>query len=159
MQTTSATRAGCRRPALFGSTGTRAAIETDNMAIGCQRIETQNNAEITGTESILSADATPIRLKKTGLKGNTRTGLVRTRRKRAVVMREIPLYMLPAAVRRGVKAKGGKLYRIVIVRSHWNHYTITCRCNTKKAVGLRSALRRKDQTLNAYGAGEVEDDG
>jgi len=158
MQTTSATRAGCERPALFRSTGTRAAIETDNRAIGCQRIETQNSADITGTESILSADATPIRRKKTGLKGNARTGLV-PRRKRAVVMREIPLSMLPAAIRRGVKEKGGKLYRIVIVRSHWNHYIVKCRCNTKKAMGCRSALRRKDQTLNAYGAGEVEDDG
>jgi hypothetical protein len=55
-----------------------------------------------------------------------------TNRKQALVMRKIPLYLIPAALQRGVKEKGGRVYRIGIARSHWNHYTIKTRCNTRK---------------------------
>jgi len=143
MQTTSATRAGCGHPSLFGSTGTRAAIETDNMAIGCQRFETQNSA--VNSETIFPVDATPSRnaAKQSGHAcAMHQTGLDRYRRRRAFVMREIPLYLLPAALRRGIAERGGTIYRAVIVRTHWNYYTIKCRCNTKKATGHRSPLEK-----------------
>ncbi|MFA7303436.1 MAG: hypothetical protein WC015_02920 [Methanoregula sp.] len=160
MQTTSATRAGCGCPSLFGSTGTRAAIETDNLAIGCQRIETQNSAVNSAT--IFPKDSTPSRhtAKQSGHAcAMHQTGFDRYRRRRAFVMREIPLYMLPAALRRGVAERGGKIYRAVIVRTHWNHYTIKIRCNTKKAVGHRSPLRCRDQSLATFTSGEGDADG
>jgi hypothetical protein len=74
-------------------------------------------------------------------------------------MREVPLYMLPAAIRRGVKERGGKIYRAVIVRTHWNHYTIKIRCNTKKATGHRSPVRNRDRTLETYLSKEADADG
>jgi len=114
-------------------TGTEQSV----MAVGCQRIETQNSA--VNSETIFPIDSTPSRnaAKQSGHAcAMHQTGLDRYRRRRAFVMREVPLYMLPAAVRRG------KIYRAVIVRTHWNHYTIKCRCNTKKAMGHRSPLEK-----------------
>jgi len=46
---------------------------------------------------------------------------------------------------RGVKEKGGKVYRIGIVRSHRNRYTIKIRCNTKKATEHKHTSRNTDQ--------------
>ncbi|MDD5187965.1 MAG: hypothetical protein PHF57_07130, partial [Methanoregula sp.] len=63
------------------------------------------------------------------------------------------------ALRRGVAERGGKIYRAVIVRTHWNHYTIKIRCNTKKAVGHRSQLRCRDQSLATFTSGEGDADG
>jgi len=120
-------------------TGTEQSV----MAVGCQRIETQNSAVNSAT--IFPIDATPSRnaAKQFGHAcAMHQTGFDRYRRRRAFVMREIPLYMLPAALRRGVAERGGKIYRAVIVRTHWNHYTIKIRCNTKKAMGHRSPLEK-----------------
>jgi len=134
--------------------------EAKQMAVGCQRIETQNSAVI--PETIFPKDSTPSRnagRKSAGRVAMNRSGLDRYRRRRAFVMREVPLYMLPAAIRRGVKERGGKIYRAVIVRTHWNHYTIKIRCNTKKATGHRSQLRNRDRTLETYFSPEANDDG
>jgi hypothetical protein len=134
--------------------------EQKQLAVGCQRIETQNSAVI--SETIFPRDSTPSRnaAKQSG-HANTmhRSGLDRYRRRRAFEMREVPLYMLPAAIRRGVAERGGKIYRAVIVRTHWNHYNIKIRCNTKKATGHRSQLRRRDQSLATFTAGEGDADG
>ena len=46
---------------------------------------------------------------------------------------------------RGVKEKGGKVYRIGIVRSHRNRYTIKIRCSTKKAAEHYDQSRNTDQ--------------
>jgi len=137
-------------------TGTEQSV----MAVGCQRIETQNNAVI--PETIFPKDATSSRnaAKSSGhacAMHRTRPG--RYRKRRAFEMREVPLYMLPAAIRRGVKERGGKMYRAVIVRTHWNHYNIKIRCNTKKATWHRSQLRRRDQSLATFCSGEVDADG
>jgi len=137
-------------------TGTEQSV----MAVGCQRIETQNSAVI--PETIFPRDSTPSRnaAKQSGHAcAMHRTGLERYRKRRAFEMREVPLYMLPAAIRRGVAERGGKIYRAVIVRTHWNHYNIKIRCNTKKATGHRSPLRRRDQSLAAFSSGEVAADG
>ena len=134
--------------------------EAKQMAVGCQRIETQNSAVISAT--IFARDSTPSRnpaKRSAGQTGKYRTGLDKYRRRRAFEMREVPLYMLPAAIRRGVKERGGKIYRAVIVRTHWNHYNIKIRCNTKKATGHRSMLRRRDQSLATFSSGEVDSDG
>jgi hypothetical protein len=134
--------------------------EQKQLAVGCQRIETQNSAVNSAT--IFASDSTPSRnaAKQSGHAYTMhRTGLDRYRRRRAFVMREIPLYMLPAAIRRGVAERGGKIYRAVIVRTHWNHYNIKIRCNTKKATGHRSQLRRRDQSLATFTAGEGDADG
>ena len=137
-------------------TGTEQSV----MAVGCQRIETENSAVI--SETIFPRDSTPSRnaAKQPGhAYAMHRTGLDRYRKRRAFEMREVPLYMLPAAIRRGVKERGGKIYRAVIVRTHWNHYTIRIRCNTKKATGHRSPLRINDRTLETFLSTEADDDG
>ncbi len=134
--------------------------ETSRIQAGCQRIETENSAVI--SETIFPKDSTPSRnaAKQSGHAcAMHRTGPGRYRRRRAFTMREVPLYMLPAAIRRGVKERGGKIYRAVIVRTHWNHYTIKIRCNTKKATGHRSPLRRRDQSLATFTSGESDADG
>jgi len=135
--------------------------ETSRIQAGCQRIETQNSAVI--PETIFPSDSTSSRKAGKRSAGHScamhRTGLDRYRRRRAFVMREVPLYMLPAAIRRGVAERGGKIYRAVIVRTHWNHYTIKIRCNTKKATGNRSQLRNRDRTLETYFSPEANDDG
>ena len=134
--------------------------EQSAMAVGCQRIETENSAVI--TETIFPKDSTPSHnaAKPSGHAcALPRTGLDRYRRRRAFEMREVPLYMLPAAIRRGVAERGGKIYRAVIVRTHWNHYTIKIRCNMKKATGHRSQLRRRDQSLATFSSGEMDSDG
>ena len=164
MQNISA-QAGCGSTSLTGSarnisvqigTGT----EQKQMAVGCQRIETQNSA--VNSETIFPKDSTPSRnVAKPSVHACAmhRTGFDRYRKSRAFVMREVPLYMLPAAIRRGVKEKGGKIYRAVIVRTHWNHYNIKIRCNTKRATGHMSQLRRRDQSLATFTSGEGDADG
>ena len=69
----------------------------------------------------------------------------RTNLKTALVMREIPLLKIRAALQRGIMEKGGKVYRIGIVRSHLNDYTIKIRCNTKKAAEHKDPSRNTDQ--------------
>ena len=49
-------------------------------------------------------------------------------------------------LQRGVKENGGKLYRVVIVRTHWHHYTIKIRCSTKKAVEHTDTVRHTDHS-------------
>jgi hypothetical protein len=126
--------------------------EQITMAVSCQRIETENSAVI--TETISRKKATPSR--KAGKKSVShsgpinRTGLDRYHKRRAFEMREVPLYMVPAAIRRGIKEKGGKTYRVVVVRTHWNHYNIKIRCSTKKAVGLRSPSQPRDEMPDAF---------
>jgi hypothetical protein len=68
-----------------------------------------------------------------------------TNLKTALVMQEIPLLKIPAALQRGVKEKGGKVYRIGIVRSHLNDYTIKIRCNTKNVAEHYEQLLPVDQ--------------
>ena len=124
---------------------------TRGIQVGCQRIETENSAVI--TETISQEESTPSRnagKKSVNYSGPiNRTGLDRYHTRRAFEMREVPLYMVPAAIRRGIKEKGGKTYRVVVVRTHWNHYNIKIRCSTKKAVGLRSPSRPRDEMPDA----------
>lgn len=68
--------------------------------------------------------------------------------KTTLVMREIPLLKIPAALQRGIKDKGGKVYRVGIVRSHLNDYTIKIRCNTKKAAEHYDQSQNTDQLQN-----------
>jgi hypothetical protein len=68
--------------------------------------------------------------------------------KTALVMREIPLLKIPAALQRGIMERGGKVYRVGIVRSHLNDYTIKIRCNTKKVAEHYGQSRNTDQLQN-----------
>ena len=76
--------------------------------------------------------------------------------KTALVMREIPLLKIPAALQRGMKEKGVKVYRIGIVRSALNLYTINIRCNTKKVAEHYDQSRNRDQT-NTTGSSKYGD--
>jgi len=40
---------------------------------------------------------------------------------------EIPLYLIPQAVARWIRKKGGAVYRISIRRTHWHHYNVSVR--------------------------------
>jgi len=112
-------------------------IETIEMAIGFQRIAMQNTGNIEILPGLNLCDATPlphegnsgISAQKAG--GNPEPKFQFPSRHRALVMREIPLYVLPAALHRGAKEKGETAYRIIIFCSHQNHHTIKTRCNTK----------------------------
>ena len=42
-------------------------------------------------------------------------------------MTEIPLYLIPQAVTRLIRERGGKVYRISVVRTHYHHYNISVR--------------------------------
>jgi hypothetical protein len=126
-------------------------IETIEMAIGFQRIAMQNTGNIEIQPWLNLSDAIPlphegtpgITAQKAGW--NPEPKFQPPSRHRALVMREIPLYMLPAALQRGVKEKGVKMYRVVIVWSHWNHYTIKIRCSTKKGAEHDERLPHMDQ--------------
>jgi len=127
-------------------------IETIKMAIGFQGIVNQNTDKTEAQTGILPCGSIPLRHDGTAkLSGKKAGGKPEHRhqtptRKRALVMREIPLYLLPAALQRGVKENGGKLYRVVIVRTHWHHYTIKIRCSTKKAVEHTDLVQHTDQS-------------
>jgi len=150
MQNASATTSGCQSTAMNGSIRIGTEIETQKMAIGCQSIEDQNTEKMASPQEILPDGSIPLPHDGTAkLSGKKAGGKPEHRhqtptRKRALVMREIPLYLLPAALQRGVKENGGKLYRVVIVRTHWHHYTIKIRCSTKKAVEQTDTVRDTD---------------
>ena len=42
-------------------------------------------------------------------------------------MTGIPLYLIPQAVTRLIRERGGKVYRISVVRTHYHHYNISVR--------------------------------
>jgi len=113
-------------------------IETMEMAIGFQRIAMQKTKEMEGQSGLFVCDGVILPHEETQGTSNYNAGDNpghRTRspsRQPALVMRDIPLLKIPAALQCGIKAKGGKIYRIGIVRSYLNDYTIKIRCNTKK---------------------------
>ena len=128
-------------------------IETIKMAIGFQGIVNQNTDKTEAQTVILQCGAIPLPHDGTaGISAHTAGGKPEHRhqtspRQRALVMREIPLYLLPAALQRGVREKGGKMYRVVIVRTHWHHYTIKIRCSTRKAAEQTDLVRHTDMVL------------
>jgi hypothetical protein len=40
---------------------------------------------------------------------------------------DVPLYLLPQAVARLIRERGGKVYRISVKRTHWHHYNVSVR--------------------------------
>ncbi|MDO8873422.1 MAG: hypothetical protein Q7V05_11960 [Methanoregula sp.] len=83
-------------------------IETREMAIGFPEIANQNTDEMKTRPGLLSGNAIPLPHEEiTGKSVHKAGGKTLPRhkppaRQRALVMREIPLYMLPAALQRGV---------------------------------------------------------
>lgn len=45
----------------------------------------------------------------------------------SVRMTEVPLYLIPKAITRLIRYRGGKVYRISVVRTHYHHYNISVR--------------------------------
>jgi hypothetical protein len=126
-------------------------IETIEMAIGFQRIAMQKTEDMEVLSGLLFCDN--ILLPHEESQG-TSTHKIREKpghqhcpssRQPALVMREIPHLKIPAALQRGVKENGGKVYRIGIVCSHRNHYTIKIRCNTKKSAEHYDQLQPAEQ--------------
>ena len=113
-------------------------IDTMEMAIGFQRIAMQKTEDMEflsglvprGNVTLPHYEIQGISNHKAG--ENLGHQIRPPSRQPALVMREIPLLKIPAALQRGIKEKGGKVYRIGIVRSHLNLYTIKIRCNTRK---------------------------
>lgn len=113
-------------------------IETIEMAIGFQRIAMQKTEQVEVLSGLLPCDNIPLPHEKTQGTSAHKTWEKPEHQHRppslqhALVMREIPLYLLSAALQRGIMEKGGKVYRIGITLSHQNHNTIKIRCNIKK---------------------------
>jgi hypothetical protein len=40
---------------------------------------------------------------------------------------EVPLYVIPHTIRQLIRDRGGKVYRISVVRTHFHHYNISVR--------------------------------
>jgi hypothetical protein len=113
-------------------------IDTIEMAIGFQRIAMQKTEDMDFLSGLFLCDGVILPHEEIQGTSNHKAGEKPGHHHRppssqpARVMREIPLLKIPAALQRGVKEKGGKIYRIGIVHSHLNDYTIKIRCNTKK---------------------------
>jgi len=136
-------------------------IETQEMAIGCQSIEDQTTEKMAHPQGILPDGSIP-----SSQAGNTQAealkppakkspGDMNRPKRRATVMREIPLYILPAAPNCCIRAQGEKVYRIVIVRTHWHHYTIKVRCSTKKATMQTPASGSAVQVSSGEGSERI----
>jgi len=130
-------------------------IETIEMAIGFQGVAMQKTEEKEEVLSgLLPCDKIPLPHEKTRRSTAQKTGEKPGEhhhhpfRQHALVMREIPLLKIPAALQRDMKDQGGRVYRIGIVHSFWNHYTIKIRCNPKKAVEHYVQLRNTDQLVH-----------
>ena len=72
---------------------------------------------------------------------------------------EVPLFLIANAVAEGIRRRGGKLYRISVVRTHSHRYRIRYKCRVKAACTgkaravLRHRHRDRDQkTLSAFRA-------
>lgn len=72
-------------------------------------------------------------------------------RRRSRTERDIPLYLLPLAVARRVRAWGGAVYRISIVRTHRHHYNVTVRTKQAKR-GLAPPAAAFEAVPGASGA-------
>jgi hypothetical protein len=126
-------------------------IDTMEMAIGFQRIAMQKTEDMEflsglvprGNVTLPHYEIQGISAHKAGEKPEHQHRP--PSRQPALVMREIPLLKIPAVLQRGIKEKGGKVYRIGIVRSHLNLYTIKIRCNTKKAAEHYDQSQPADQ--------------
>ncbi len=77
----------------------------------------------------------------------------RMNQKLAVVMPEIPVSLVPAALQRGVREKGGKIYHVMIVRLRWYHYAIKIGCSSKKVVVHYDQLQPADFAFTTGSSG------
>ena len=129
-------------------------IDTMEMAIGFQRIAIQKTKEMEVLSGLFVCDGVILPHEETQGTSNHKAGEKPGHHIRppssqpALVMREIPLLKIPTALHRGIMEKGGKVYRIGIVRSHLDDYTIKIRCNPKKAVDHYVQLRNTDQLVH-----------
>ncbi|MCX6683595.1 MAG: hypothetical protein NTZ37_02545 [Methanoregula sp.] len=46
----------------------------------------------------------------------------------------VPLHLIPVTIAQRIQERGGKLYRISVVRTHQHHYTVKCKCRAKIAM-------------------------
>ena len=46
----------------------------------------------------------------------------------------VPLHLIPVTIAQRIRERGGKLYRISVVRTHEHHYTVKCKCRAKIAM-------------------------
>ena len=51
----------------------------------------------------------------------------------------VPLFMIGAAIAKGVKLRGGKLFRISVARTHSHQYVIKYTCRAKDAYAGKTA--------------------
>ena len=50
----------------------------------------------------------------------------------------VPLFLIGAAITKGVKLRGGKLFRISVVRTHSHQYLIKYKCRAKDTETARN---------------------
>lgn len=74
----------------------------------------------------------------------------------------VPLYLIGMAITHGVKLRGGKLFRISVVRTHSHHYLIKYKCRARDANTRTidtTEFRVADPEPVPGPDGEMEDDG
>ena len=140
MQNTSAITTRCPGTVLNGSERIRTAIAPHDMAIGSKEDNDQTPGNVTRPQ------------------GNSPDGTQPCHKKPTRIMEEIPLYLIPAALTRCTRENGPKVYRVVIARSHWHHYTIKVRCSTKKAIGQFDPANKKTAATTICPGAEVAHD-
>lgn len=74
----------------------------------------------------------------------------------------VPLFLIPTVVAEGIRKRGGKLYRISVVRTHSHAYRIKYKCRVKEACipMIEPARRNPDReqwTLSAYGVQDTSE--
>ena len=60
---------------------------------------------------------------------------------------EVPLFMIAAAIASGVKKRGGKLFRISVVRTYSHQYLIKYKCRAKDARRTRASFNLPPSAL------------
>ena len=74
----------------------------------------------------------------------------------------VPLYLIGMAITHGVKLRGGKLFRISVVRTHSHHYLIKYKCRARDAENAPDIDTTEvaiDLEQTPYPDGRAEDDG
>ncbi len=51
---------------------------------------------------------------------------------------EVPLFLIASTIAEGVRRRGGKLFRISVVRTHTHQYRIKYKCRAKDAHSTRA---------------------
>jgi hypothetical protein len=70
---------------------------------------------------------------------------------------EVPLFLIATAIASGVKKRGGKLFRISVVRTYSHQYLIKYKCRAKDARSSRASYNIPPSALGLNAPDEAGD--